>query len=89
VSAYHTALFEVFFEYFSPFFQSKNVEVLSFITIPNVLLNSACAPSLSEIDAKGEFAVGIDTKLLNDSQVGFIFGDWESQRVISWSYLFQ
>jgi predicted nicotinamide N-methyase len=59
-------------------FQDYNQEILSLVTIPNVLINTTNAPAKENIDKNGTFETEIQFSSINSNKTRFWYGDWDS-----------
>jgi len=59
-------------------FQDYNQEILSLVTIPNVLINTVNAPSKESIAKNGTFETEIKFSSIDSSKTRFWYGDWDS-----------
>jgi len=59
-------------------FQDYNQEILSLVTIPNVLINTVNVPTKGSIAKNGTFETEIQFSNVDSSKTRFWYGDWDS-----------
>lgn len=59
-------------------FQDYNQEILSLVTIPNVLINTVNIPAEGDIAKNGTFETEIEFSSIDPSKTRFWYGDWDS-----------
>ncbi|ORX87305.1 hypothetical protein BCR32DRAFT_228154 [Anaeromyces robustus] len=59
-------------------FQDYNQEILSLVTIPNVLINTVNTPTKNSIAKNGTFETELNFSNIDSSKTRFWYGDWDS-----------
>ena len=67
---------------------NQNQEILSLVTIPNVLINTVNIPAEGDIAKNGTFETEIEFSSIDPSKTRFWYGDWDSLSVSIYKYIF-